>query len=334
LNKGEYISSNQACPTHEAWLAYAENRCNKQQERAMETHLMDCPLCADAVEMYMGGHGETIQNIQQYVKQNIDNQSIVKIVPIWKRFAPFALAASLLLGFFFFKYNKNENQVEQIAQQDKQIAPILDSTELTLTEKETAADAASVEEKHKNPPKTTVEKQEDIAVVQANENYNISSKQENIAAPPSVVADAVTATEKETVPYPASMTAKKKTSENTKTSNANSNSTLTIANDYFKNRNYEKTVETCKIILTEDAKNQEALFLLGKSEVARGFYQNALVPLESVNSPIFYNEAQWELAQAYVKSNKISKAKRILKALSEKENQFQENAKAMLKNLE
>lgn len=326
-----YILNQEDCPTHEAWMAYAENRCDKQQERAMEMHLQTCPLCAEAVEIYMTGQGSDVTKIHDFVLQNIDSQSNVKVVSIWKRIAPFAIAASLLLGFFFIKYTNNQDIGTSITQQTTQQNTTTQSKEIGSEGNSSIAIVADEATDRKAAEKEPIIMKKAKASSLEENNavaFNDTNKNKIDMDTPSAAMVEPTKSDTSEPTAPMTKVSKQHISEKDATLEQ-----LSLAQNYFKTQNYTQAIAAYKAILMMDTDNQEALFYLGKSEMAIGNHQNALNPLERVNSSLFYDEAQWELAQSCLKINKLVKAKRILKALSEKENVFQNQAKELLKNL-
>lgn len=327
----QYILNQELCPTHEAWLAYAENRCDKQQEHAMEMHLQTCPMCSDAVELYMAGQGAEIKKIQKEVAQSINNQSSVKVIPIWKRILPLSIAASLLLGFFFWKNMENQEISEEITQQESKNTNV--NNEETKPKEEPSIaildDKAQPQTTDHEKPSKILEKPKPNTFKEANAlAYNEKESPKTDTYTPAAATEVGTQSSS-----PAPTVLMSKASEKYMPNEDAITEQLRLAQDYFRNQNYSQAIEAYKTILRTEADNQEALFYLGKSEIARGMYQNALNPLEQINAPKFYDEAQWELAQSYLKINKLAKAKRMLKALSEKENAFQTKAKELLKSL-
>ena len=310
-------------------MAYAENRCNKQQERAMEMHLMTCPLCAETAELYMAGNANDIKKIRDFISQNINYQPIVKVVPLWKRLLPLGIAASLLLGFFIWKNNENQNTTAQVSEQVPQKTIVNDDSIAQENSKiAIVADDIQSTSKQQIEPISTSKKSKAVAEDNALAYNEVEQKNTNIYSP---VSDNIEIpTVRSSAPMPKTMDT---VTESILQKEDFLIEKLRLAQKAYVDQNYTKAIEEYKTILKTDANNQEALFFLGKSEIAIGAHQNALAPLERVASPVYYDEAQWELAQSYLKINKLAKAKRILKVLSEKENAFQAQAKILLERL-
>jgi tetratricopeptide (TPR) repeat protein len=310
-------------------MAYAENRCDKQQERAMEMHLMSCPLCAETVELYMAGNANEIKEIHDFVSQSINYQPVVKVVPLWKRLLPLAFAASLLLGFFFWKNNENQNTTAQVSEQVPQKTIVnYDSIAQENSKIAIVADDIQSSQKLQIEPTSTSKKSKVVTEDNALAYNEVEQKNTNIYSP---VSDNIEMpTVRNSTPMPKTMDS---AAESVSQKEDFLIEKLRLAQKAYVEQNYTKAIEEYKTILKTDANNQEALFFLGNSEIAIGAHQNALAPLERVASPVYYDEAQWELAQSYLKMNKLAKAKRILKILSEKENAFQTQAKILLERL-
>lgn len=290
---------------------------------------MTCPLCAETVELYMAGNANDIKEIRDFVSQNINYQPIVKVVPLWKRLSPLTVAASLLLGFFFWKNNENQNTTAQVSEQVPQKTIVNDDSIAQENSKiAMVADDIQSISKQQIEPTSTSKKSKVVTEDNALAYNEVEQKNTNIYSPVSENIEMPTV--RNSAPIPKTMDS---AAESVSQKEDFLIEKLRLAQKAYVDQNYTKAIEEYKTILKTDANNQEALFFLGKSEIAIGAHQNALAPLERVASPVYYDEAQWELAQSYLKINKLAKAKRILKVLSEKENTFQAQAKILLERL-
>ncbi len=291
----------------------------------------------------MQGEAETIATIDKTVSQYIDNQYGIKIIPIWKRLAPYAVAASLLLlcGTMYFWAKPKENNLANVTQSTEN--QIIKTDSIAPIEPNTLADNSDF---HKEKAKITLEKASATAADRAITDVMppipqaemMQSEEATSAAQPSVAAS------KEIVIAPA-----KEQKEVTFTPNANypteDKAVLSKAKKsyaqpdllrkgtaFYQTNNFAEAVKVFKEILANEPNNQSALFYLGLSEQGRGFYQNAIDPFSKIDSNNQnYNEAQFQLALSYLKINKLAKAKAILKVLSESENPRQKEALRLLK---
>lgn len=300
-----------ACPSHEAWVAYSENRCDKQQERDMELHLLHCPMCMEAVEVYMQGKGDTIETIHEMVGQHIRSKKELKRPYVWKIYGAIIAAASVLYTFFMFQHKPEQtSQNNTVVTKDKQ-SKVNVYTDTTL-QNDTIKKATEV----KTSIKWLKQKNEtDIITTDISKNDNILPDTLKISAV-EVAPELSTRDSKQIIAAD------------------DSTAMLVTAKVYYSAQQYTQAINAYKTIIKSNPTNQEALFFLAKSEIAIGMYQNALQPLQAIYALDYYYEAQWELAQSCLKINKVVKAKRILKALSNTQNPFQAQALSFLRNFE
>src|SRR6185369_3981789 len=101
-------------------------------------------------------------------------------------------------------------------------------------------------------------------------------------------------------------------------------------------KNYSAAISMFNAALKNDGENSEALFYNGVSNLSLNEEVVAINLLESVvkNSPNkFSDAAKWYLSLAYIKKNKIPKAKKLLIELSNSNNEFKSNAQKTLDEL-
>jgi Flp pilus assembly protein TadD len=345
---GEIVTYND-CPSPEALTAYANDDLAKAEIRRIEMHVLECPLCSEAIELYMQGEAQTIAEIDKNVSQYIDNQYDRKIIPIWKRVSTYGIAASFLLmfGVVHFLAKPKENNLANVTQ--------------TIENQETKKDTfISVEPNliadndvlHKNKTITTLEKKPTIVTDRAiTETAPSMPQADEIATtkPTAAKTDIVQANEVNTSPQISieptiskeqnearyTPNARYGTDEKIAIKKAKKNTTATDlfrkGSAFYKTNNFAEAAKVFKEILADEPNNQGALYYLGLSEEGRGFYQNAIEPFSKVDSGNQnYYDAQFKLAQSYLKINKLAKAKVILKVLSESENPNRAAAQKLL----
>jgi TolA-binding protein len=349
------------CPSPEALSAYANDDLAKAEIRRIEMHVLECPLCSEAIELYMQGEAKTITAIDKSVSQYIDNQYDRKIVPIWKRVSTYGIAASFLLVFgamYFLAKPKENNLAEAIPSIDNQTIKV---DTITQVEPKTLADNS---ETRKEKTTRTLEKPpilaEDRAITTAPPpapQAEMMQAEDAIIAPQvsakptTAKIDITQANDVVILPQRSVPAASKKQPEVTFTPNSGyptqEKDVVTKAKKsyvppdllrkgtaFYKTNNFAEATKVFKEILADEPNNQSALYFLGLSEQGRGFYQNAIEPFSKIETNNQnYSEAQYQLALSYLEINKLAKAKAILQVLSESENPRKAEALQLLKQL-
>jgi len=87
------------CLTHKQLLAYADNTLNSVEKHHFEKHLIDCPLCSDAVDGIMNRNNcnetkEIIEDLNIEINNKIKSKSSASS---WKKYI-YNIAAALLIG--------------------------------------------------------------------------------------------------------------------------------------------------------------------------------------------------------------------------------------------
>jgi TolA-binding protein len=342
------------CPSPEALNAYANDDLAKGEIRRIELHVLECPLCSEAIELYMQGDAQTIAEIDKNVSQYIDNQYDRKVIPIRKRVSTYSIAASLLLmfGAIYFLAKPKENNLANITQTPEN--QIIKQEDVTLVEPNAMGENS---EMRKEKAVTSLEKSpvmaEDRAITEtespmpqmdrvlADEVITVpqtSAAKKDIEAVtlPQIKVEPSVAKEEKEITY--TPNGHFPTASNDMMSKAKKNNIqpdlLRKGTAFYKTNNFAEAAKVFREILADEPNNQGALYYLGLSEQGRGFYQNAIDPFSKVESNNQnYSEAQYQLALSYLKINKLAKAKAILKVLSESENPRKTEAVELLKQL-
>ena len=91
-----------------------------------------------------------------------------------------------------------------------------------------------------------------------------------------------------------------------------------------------------KIVLSSDASNSEALYYTGISHQELHEDHEAIPFFEKVmkqSRNAFCSGAKWHLSKAYMNTNQLSKAKKLLQELSAGTSEYKANASALLDSL-
>ena len=117
---------------------------------------------------------------------------------------------------------------------------------------------------------------------------------------------------------------------------ARTNSLMKEGIKQYEEKNYSGAIVIFNTVLKNDPGNTEALFYGGVSNLNQHEETVAVKLFESVlkHSPnTFADAARWYLSLAYIKKNKISKAKPLLEELSRSDNEYNSRAKKTLDEL-
>ncbi len=126
------------------------------------------------------------------------------------------------------------------------------------------------------------------------------------------------------------------TTVSSKNSESPTDSLIKSGIKYYDEKNYPTATSVFKEVLTKEPQNNEALFYSGVSHLSLNEYGIAIKELEFVlkNTPNkFSDAAKWYLSLAYIKENKISKAKKLLQDLSAGNSEYKSNAAKALDEL-
>ncbi|MCF8301666.1 MAG: CDC27 family protein [Bacteroidales bacterium] len=111
---------------------------------------------------------------------------------------------------------------------------------------------------------------------------------------------------------------------------------LTQAMLYYDVHDYDSAAVMLEEVLVDDRTNVKAMFYLGNCYLAMSQSQKALhwfkTILESESTELFL-PSKWYLALAYIKQDKIDKAKPLLKDLGESKGSYREKAKRILERI-
>ncbi|HED37777.1 MAG TPA: hypothetical protein ENI76_05975 [Ignavibacteria bacterium] len=91
----EKVFMNSECLTEKQIIHYKENNLSSEELRKIEKHLIDCPLCSDAIEGTENVSSETIMNDFAFVKKKIAYKGSKRTPKI---FVYSAVAALLLIA--------------------------------------------------------------------------------------------------------------------------------------------------------------------------------------------------------------------------------------------
>ena len=91
----EKVFTNSKCLTAEQIIQYKENNLSAEELRKIEKHLIDCPLCSDAIEGAESVSAETILDDFIFVKKRIEFKTSKRITKV---FVYSAVAALLLIA--------------------------------------------------------------------------------------------------------------------------------------------------------------------------------------------------------------------------------------------
>lgn len=88
------VFTNSVCLTEKQIINYKANNLSNEELREIEKHLIDCPLCSDAIDGAENINPESIQNDITFVKKRIENHTKKRISKV---FVYSAVAALLLI---------------------------------------------------------------------------------------------------------------------------------------------------------------------------------------------------------------------------------------------
>ena len=94
------------CLSYKQLLAYAENTLSSVEKHTIEKHLIDCPLCSDAIDGLLQRNNiketeEIIDNLNNNISKNLINKNSAST---WKRYI-YNIAAALLIGVGYLYFN-------------------------------------------------------------------------------------------------------------------------------------------------------------------------------------------------------------------------------------
>ncbi len=110
------FSSNGPCLSPRQIEAYCKGQLSPQSERAVETHLIDCPLCSDAIDGFMETgcpspdqltqqREKVWQKVQRIINQQRPHRKYpIYIKPLWRSAAAAVLVLIIALSFYRIYY--------------------------------------------------------------------------------------------------------------------------------------------------------------------------------------------------------------------------------------
>ena len=111
---------------------------------------------------------------------------------------------------------------------------------------------------------------------------------------------------------------------------------VTIAIEDYSQKRYQQAQQHFKLMLNKFPKDQNALFYAGLSAFEKGNIKqanNCFVHLLEMDKPLFAQEADFYLAQCYLKSNDVQQAKQLLNKIVHSNSFYKDKAKELLRNL-
>lgn len=112
---------------------------------------------------------------------------------------------------------------------------------------------------------------------------------------------------------------------------------LSVAMESYSLKHYKEAGQQFSIMLKKFPKDQNAIFYTGIMAFETGKMQQAIHCFRHLNEmdrPLFSQEADYYLAQCYLKSNDVSQARKLLQKIVHSNSFYQDKAKEMLKKID
>jgi anti-sigma factor RsiW len=334
----ENILDHQDCIPEEKLLAYIDGRLTPQEANRVEQHLADCEFCSDALEglkmLDPGRTREIVSELNKKIDQRLQPTESGKVIPVFSfyRIAAIIVLVTLFGGGYWLMKNSKEQNV------------------IALNQKmESAPDKDSVAAQFEAPAGTvSMDTQSSLSMKEAISATPRLSLQQKQIADQSLTYSSASAKEIK-VESRSNDDHGKKTDENaaqrsdtfftgnevalSKVENANRQQASNAIEDYSSTRSVPAAEEK-----SSDAfKDKEAETLSYKKEKARLKENDKLVfdraksnydqknfdiaandfgKLVSDTSGKYYDDSKWFLANCYMRTNKNTKARKLLQEIS------------------
>ncbi|MFK7949246.1 MAG: tol-pal system YbgF family protein [Saprospiraceae bacterium] len=120
-----------------------------------------------------------------------------------------------------------------------------------------------------------------------------------------------------------------------KSEKTNLNKQIQIIEKALENQEYDKALELLNVLFKDNWLKDELFIYHANALLGKGKIKQAIVEYEQLldNETIFKFMTKWYLALAHIKNDDTSKAKEILQELSITDNDYQRDAKRLLKKL-
>ena len=347
MNQPINLLDDRDCLSANELQAYLANTLAAAARHSVESHLLDCPLCSDAVDGLLA-HKSTVSaaSLRQAKQSGLGYSS----KRIW------LAAASILffgaLGAWLFVYlNPMPTQAPlAINQQEISTPTTLSETPLQITSDqvtpETKADPVI---KKRVAPATRIEteevkgtafkaqdaskpvaslealakNEEGVQAEQAPSSAPVIFENQTRSAAPSLADAKATTVKSEDKAAKRSIATTEDIDPQSNTANSESN----IQKLYAEGQ-YARILNTL-----HNDKSQEALLIKGKCLNKQRNYKEALQLLQQINTPGLKGEADWTSASCYIGLNKPTKAAEILKKIAQEAGPFQQEAQEKLNTI-
>ena len=313
---------------------YMKGTLPAQETQTIESHLLDCPLCSDALDGLMEHRVEAPLPDLHAARANANSSNKTRF---WLAAASLLVAAALGSWLFYnFQQKpaeeqlalKNENASESIS--TPEVNPVPSSDAQVVTNDHTPTESIS------SPPKGKIEKA-DIAITHTTsdrvakdiegttkEVAQTFSSDPAMAEQPTAVAEektTIAAVEKSQAAPVAARNAAR-----TEVADAVSETAIEDLSiqEMFAREQYRAILDKFK-----NDHSQETLLYQGKSLYKLNRFKEALQTLQQVNAAPFLNESEWVSANCLMELGKTDKAKQIFEKISTSEGPHKMEAKAM-----